>query len=173
MALDLYPIYHMQATKDISKTSAITLSNFILKHYGPMSHLKLQKLLYYCEAYHLAYFGDSIINENFQAWIHGPVCREVYNALKGRSILYSDISFDNASNPDEEIAVLTSSQINLISDVLATLSTWQDGELEAATHREQPWITARRGYMPADRCEVEISKEEMMHFYKAEFDKLN
>lgn len=35
---------------------SIILSDYILKHYGPMSHLKLQRLLFYCDAYHLAYF---------------------------------------------------------------------------------------------------------------------
>ncbi|MBR2290865.1 MAG: DUF4065 domain-containing protein [Prevotella sp.] len=52
---------------------SIVLSNYILKHYGPMSHLKLQKLLYYCDAYSLAYFGEELITDQFEAWVHWPV----------------------------------------------------------------------------------------------------
>ena len=159
----------MIVAKNIGKVDAITLSNFILKNYGPMSHLKLQKLLFYCEAYHLAYLNTSLIDEDFQAWIHGPVCRPVYDNLKAHSVLYSDIVFDNASNPDEVLEHnLTSTQLGILNDVLGNLSTWRDLELEAATHKEQPWITARKGYAAADKCEVVISKTEMMAFYKAE-----
>lgn len=42
--------------KNMGTIDSIILSDYILKHYGPMSHLKLQKLLFYCDAYHLAYF---------------------------------------------------------------------------------------------------------------------
>jgi len=161
----------MEQIKELGKTEALTLANFILKHYGPMSHLKLQKLLYYCEAYHLAYFNRSIIDEEFQAWIHGPVCRRVYDEMKAESILYSDIAFDNNSNPDYEIETnLTSDQKQLLKDVLEILSTWTGFELETSTHKEAPWINARRGFGPADRCDTNISKEEMKEFYKNELN---
>ena len=158
----------MVVSKEITKANVVEFSNYILKHYGPMSHLKLQKLLYYCEAYHLAYFEAPLINENFQAWVHGPVCREVYDILKDKSILYSDIAFDNLSNPDTEIERLSTTQLNLIEDVLKSLVKWTDLELEAATHKEQPWLTARKGYSPNQRCEIEIDKNEMRIFYQKE-----
>jgi uncharacterized phage-associated protein len=159
----------MKQAKPLGKVSATVLANYILMSYGPMSHLKLQKLLYYSEAYHLAYFDQSLIDEQFQAWLHGPVCRKVYNELKGESILYSDISFDGKSEPAKEILEnLNSNQIELLNDVLKELSTWRAFELERATHREVPWIEARKGYGPADRCDVIISKETMRIFYKSE-----
>lgn len=42
--------------KSMETIDSIILSDYILKHYGPMSHLKLQRLLFYCDAYHLACF---------------------------------------------------------------------------------------------------------------------
>lgn len=134
-----------------------------------MSHLKLQKLLYYCEAYHLAYFETSLIDDEFEAWLHGPVCTKVYYALKGESILYSDISFDGKTDPDAEInSNLNSDQLELVSEVLKELSLWKAFELERATHTEQPWLEARKGYAPADRCTEKISKKTMMEFYRTE-----
>lgn len=138
-----------------------------------MSHLKLQKLLYYCEAYHLAYFDESLMHEEFEAWLHGPVCREVYNQLKGASILYSDISFDPDRIPDPDATIkksLSSDQQDLVGDVLNQLSKWSAFELERATHKEAPWIDARKGYGPADRCEEIISKDLMRAFYKEELN---
>ena len=134
-----------------------------------MSHLKLQKLLFYCEAYHLAVFDKPLIAEDFEAWVHGPVCRAVYDQLKDTSILHSDISFDGKSNPEEAIqAALTSDQLELVTFVLDDLSKWKSLELERATHHEKPWMNARVGYGSADRCEVKISKALMASFYREE-----
>ncbi len=59
--------------KEIAKVDSLLLSEFILFKYGPMSHLKLQKLLFYAQALHLAYFDEPIIEDDFEAWVHGPV----------------------------------------------------------------------------------------------------
>jgi uncharacterized phage-associated protein len=163
----------MKTTQNLGTTSAIVLSNFILKHYGPMSHLKLQKLLYYCEAYHLACFEQSLIPEDFEAWVHGPVCRVVYNSLKDNSILYSDVGFDpkNDEDPDKNIEKsLTSSQNELLDSILKDLSTWSAFELETATHNEMPWIEARKGIAPSKICTNIISKKTMLVYYSAEVD---
>lgn len=45
----------------LQKIDSIDLANYILYKYGSMSHLKLQKLLFYCDAYHLAYFDEELI----------------------------------------------------------------------------------------------------------------
>ena len=79
------------ATKSLQTIDILVLSEYIIKHYGPMSHLKLQKLLFYCDAYHLAYFEQELVNDEFEAWVHGPVCRKVYDSFKDKSILTSSI----------------------------------------------------------------------------------
>lgn len=160
----------MKTVKNISKVDAQLLADYILFRYGAMSHLKLQKLLFYCDAYHLAYFdGESLIPQDFEAWIHGPVCREVYNNLKEKSLLYADLGFDNSYDPAKKIsASLNSTQQELIADVLNELTQWTGFELENSTHNELPWVEARKGYGSADRCEVKISKETMTSFYKSE-----
>lgn len=147
------------------------LAEYILLNYTPMSHLKLQKLLFYCEAYHLAYFDKPLIEEEFEAWLHGPVCREVFEIYKSKAVLYSDLNFEG--NPEKvrsEIknVGLSSDQHSLINDVLSTLNTWTAFELENATHNEKPWIDARNGYASGEKCAVKISKETMMVFYKSE-----
>jgi uncharacterized phage-associated protein len=162
----------MKIEREINQVSAIQLSEYILKNNGPISHLKLQKLLYYCDAYHLAYFDSPLVHENFEAWVHGPVCVEVYNTLKGKSVLYSDVAYDPASakvDPDTFInESLSSKQVELIKDILASLGSWKDSELEAATHREKPWLEARAGIHPAQKHNGVISKVTMMEFYKNE-----
>lgn len=162
----------MEAYKSLQKIDSIVLSNYILKHYGPMSHLKLQKLLFYCDAYCLAYFNAELVTDLFEAWVHGPVSRKVYDSLKDKSVLYSDLAFSETDgiDVDAEFGKLTQDQQDLLTAVLKDLSAWTGGELEAATHREFPWIEARGGYSEADKCCVPISKETTRKFYKSEMN---
>lgn len=161
----------MQADKNLIKIDSVVLGDWIIKHYGPMSHLKVQKLLFYCDSYHLAYFDEELVSDKFEAWVHGPVSRRVYNSLKNQSVLYAEMSYsqrEDGIDVDNEFDKLTSDQKVLITDVLDELSQWTAFELESATHRELPWIEARRGYSPSDYCEVEISKETTRVFYKSQ-----
>lgn len=160
----------MKVSSNLQKIDSITLSNYILKHYGPMSHLKLQKLLFYCDAYHLAYFDQELMEDKFEAWMHGPVSRKVYNSLKDKSMLYAELSYSESSfdDADKEFAKLTHDQQDLITSVLKDLSAWTGMELERATHKERPWIEAHKGYAEADKCLEIISKEITRDFYKTE-----
>lgn len=160
----------MASLNNFTKIRITTLSGYILKYFGPMSHLKLQKLLYYCQAYHLAYFSEPLFDEDFEAWVHGPVCRNVYDILKGKSVLYSDVTYSEYDFDAEIILkdIVASDQFNVVNDVLKSLSTWNGTELETATHNEQPWNTARKGIPPNQNSSEIISKTEMMEYYKNE-----
>ncbi|MCA6080406.1 MAG: DUF4065 domain-containing protein [Endomicrobium sp.] len=47
-----------------------------------ISHLKLQKLLFYCQAYHLSISGEPLFEDDILAWDYGPVVRSVYENYK-------------------------------------------------------------------------------------------
>ncbi len=155
--------------KNLKKIDSIVLSDYILLKYGAMSHLKLQKLLFYCDAYHLAYFDEELVTDKFQAWVHGPVSRKVFDSFKDKSILYADLSFDgNKENVLKLFLELISEQQELINDILSVLSQWTSMQLETSTHNETPWVEARKGAAKGDICCNEISKETTKLFYKKE-----
>lgn len=134
-----------------------------------MSHLKLQKLLFYCDAYHLAYFENELVPEPFEAWVHGPVCRVVFDALKDKSLLYADLQYSDIGVDEEtKFSLLSTSQQEFVTSILEQLSAWSSLELENATHSEAPWIEARKGYAPGDICHEVIDKEITKNYYKAE-----
>lgn len=162
----------MKSLENFSKIKVTTLAGYILKYFGPMSHLKLQKLLYYCQAYHLASFKTELFEEDFEAWVHGPVCRNVYDIIKGKSILYSDVEYSEYDFDSTIILkdVVSSDQFELLNDVLKPLSTWTGSELETATHNETPWIIARGSKKPNENCNEIISKEEMLKYYTEELN---
>ena len=162
----------MKMHKSLQKIDSVVFSDYILKHYGPMSHLKIQKLIFYCDAYCLAYFDKELVTDQFEAWVHGPVSRKVYNSLKDKSILYSDLIYSKkeGEDVDVEFGKLTQDQQDLILSVLGDLSKWTGIELEAATHKEKPWLEARKGYSEADKCNELISKDTTRLFYKTEIN---
>lgn len=162
----------MTSTRTIQTVDSILLSEYILQTGGGMAHLKLQKLLYYIQALHLAYFEHEIIDDDFEAWLHGPVSRKVYDRVKGLSVLYNEILFDptewnNGNTPDVLIeATLTSDQKELVDEVIENYGKFTPSQLETLSHSEAPWIDARKGYGVADKCSVIIPKEVMREYYK-------
>lgn len=135
-----------------------------------MSHLKLQKLIYMIEGYHLAYFnGESLFDEDFQAWTHGPVCRAVFDILKDKAILYGDVRY--VQNEGERVPTdilaesLSSEQISLINEVLDLYKDESGMTLESMTHNQKPWLEARGGLPYYAKCETVISKESMREYF--------
>lgn len=160
----------MTIHKGLSIIDSTILAAHIAYTYGPMSHLKLQKLLYLIEGYHLAYFdGASVIKDEFQAWVHGPVSRKIYDELKDKSILYGDIKYELEEGEEEPIErlrrELASEQIELIEEVLSLYKGESGIALEGITHKQQPWINARKGYGPADKCEEIINRDDMKNYF--------
>src|ERR1017187_8862366 len=54
-----------------------------------ITNLKLQKLLYYAQAWHLVLHEEAIFDESIEAWVHGPVVPEIfrmYSHLKWSAI---------------------------------------------------------------------------------------
>ena len=152
------------------KVDSALLSEYILQNFGDMSHLKLQKLLYYVQAYHLAYFKIPLIDDDFEAWVHGPVSRKVFDLLKDKSLLYVDLKYraegDDLSPTVQIQSGLTKEQLDWVNYVLGEFSTLSGPELESLTHSEAPWIDARKGFGPADRCNNIIPKSAMAEFYR-------
>jgi len=165
----------MELSRKTAKIDVITLAEYILCRLGEMSHLKLQKLIYMIEGYHLAYFGgDSLIEDDFQAWTHGPVCRRVFDILKDKSILYGDVKY--VQNEGEELPqdilkrTLSSEQMELIDDVLSLYKDESGMSLESITHKQTPWINARKGLPYYAKCNNVISKEEMRQYFNTLFE---
>lgn len=118
-----------------------------------ISNLKLQKLIYYAQAFHLAVFEKPFFNEDFEAWTHGPVCPDVYHKYKNFGS--SPIKFNSTVNLD----LFSQEQLELleeVNDVFGQFSAWK---LRNMTHEESPW-KEKEGFAGI------IEKSSMMEFYK-------
>ena len=113
----------------------------IVTHYvnqkgDTVSHKKLQKLLYYVEAWHLVNFKTPILEENFEAWVHGPVVPELYHKLKEFGFNNLQVINDEFDTVDEAIQTIiernaiSSEQIELIESILNRYGSLTSFELE-------------------------------------------
>ena len=127
-----------------------------------ISHLKLQKLLFYTQAFHLAYTDEELFEEEIQAWEYGPVQPEVYETYK---------NYGNAIIPpeekDEESGDILKTHISensygVISSVLNAFAHISGIGLMEKTHREDPWKDAY-----AEGSKTVIKKEIMQAYYKS------
>lgn len=130
-----------------------------------LSLLKLQKLLFYVQAWRLAFGKGPFFAGSFQAWIHGPVNRDVYDRFKDDFSLYSIVG--TSAIKDEKVGEAFTDEERLhIDEVLEAYGCFSGTQLEAMTHSEKPWQAAREGYRPSQRCENLINEELMAAFYK-------
>ncbi|WP_153940692.1 Panacea domain-containing protein [Acidithiobacillus thiooxidans] len=101
-----------------------------------MSNLKLQKLLYYAQGFHLAVFGVPLFEDEIEAWTHGPVVPNVYHEFKnyGGSAIPGQSGFDPTDFSEE-----TRDFLNEVYNVYGQFSAWK---LRNMTHEEDPWKNA-------------------------------
>lgn len=134
---------------------------YILDKLGSTSAMKLQKLVYYSQAWSLVWDGEPLFDSRIEAWIDGPVVRELYECHRGQ------FKVDRATVTKGDATRLTADQIETIDAVLETYGDKSPQWLSDLTHRENPWKVARSGLKPSERGNSEISHASMAEYYGA------
>jgi uncharacterized phage-associated protein len=131
----------------------------------PLNVLKLHKLVYYVQAWHLAFTGNRLFNGNFQAWVHGPVNRALYDRYPDKT-MYSTVAITDIAAGFSP-ATLTAEERAHIDSVLEVYGDLAGYQLEEMTHNEAPWIDVRNGLPSTARSENVISDTTMRDYYRA------
>lgn len=127
----------------------------------PMTNKKLQKLCYYAQAWHCAlHNGKPLVNDRFEAWVHGPVCPNLYHQ-------YKDYGWEEISKPSRKVDKIgfTKEEIDFLESVWMTYGDMSGHELESLTHTEPPWKKQRRGLEPWQLSNAEINQRDMAKYY--------
>jgi uncharacterized phage-associated protein len=147
----------------MAKPTAIDIADAIIhycnQHDIPVNQYKLQFLLYYVQAWHLAQYGKPLFEEPFEAWIHGPVQPEVSRAFDK----WSSYPITTDAPPKK----LTKHVAQHIADVLETHGKFEDYELERYTRHEEPWLKARGDLRPDCPSNAIIDIKDMKTFFRA------
>jgi uncharacterized phage-associated protein len=125
-----------------------------------LTNLKLQKLIYYAQAWYLALKEKPLFQEDLEAWVHGPVLPTQYYRFRNQK--WMPILDDTITRP--EVANPIKSHLLEIVDVFGSETAVS---LELMTHRERPWIEARKDLAPDVPSNAIISKETMRDYYKS------
>ncbi|MDR1313971.1 MAG: DUF4065 domain-containing protein [Deltaproteobacteria bacterium] len=177
--------------------SAIAVANwFIGKNQAvpsKLTHLKIQKMLYFAQGWHLAYFNVPLFEDPIEAWKYGPVVRPVYRALSSRPknenitdtiegyVLqgtdYQPLGIPEMSFRDENLKDFMQSIWNSYSE----RNAW---ELVAMSHAKgSPWDTVANAYENAvanektawysDYYDLVIPVELMRSYFKSFLTEIN
>ena len=139
--------------------SILDVATYILEEEGEMSTMKLQKLCYFSQGWALAWTGEPLFPDDFQAWANGPVCRTLYAQHKG---MYSISTLglgtsENVGTRDEAI----------LKSVLSEYSGMSGLQLSELTHMGFPWLSVRQdgNLGPGDRSSALIDKSSMRAYF--------
>lgn len=126
-----------------------------------MTHFKLQKMLYYAQAWHLAMNDERLFDNAFEGWVHGPVCHEVYDRF--RHLGWSPISVDDVLSTADDFDEET---LDFLDEVWEVYSQYSAAKLEQMTHQEEPWLEARGDSAPQTPGHTELKDDTIRSFYR-------
>ena len=113
----------------------IDVAQYILRSRGEMTTMKLQKLVYYCQAWHIAWKDDVLFPDRIEAWPDGPVVPSLFKQHQGKFRISSFRGANSESLSDDER--------DTVDRVLAFYGSKSPQWLIDLTHQEAPWAEAR------------------------------
>ena len=136
------------------------VAQYILEKQGEMTTIKLQKLVYYCQAWGLVWTESPLFDERIEAWANGPVAPDLYSAHRGMFSLSSSSGIGSSGRLSERDKQVADSVLRTYGDKTAQ---W----LVQLTHMEPPWKDTRAAAYaaPGERCDEEITRASMAEYY--------
>lgn len=132
------------------------IAAYILKKQGPMTAMKLQKLVYYCQAWSLVWDEQPLFRSKIEAWANGPVVPDLYERHRGQF---------KVTSWDGHPSALNQKQKETVEAVLRVYGNKPSQWLSDLTHQEAPWKEARAGLIPGERGSRVISHASMAEYY--------
>lgn len=144
--------------EDGARVSVHDVAAFILHHQGEMTAMKLQKLVYYSQAWSLVWDEVPLFEEPIEAWANGPVVRALYNRHQGQF---------KVNSWQGDPSRLSEMQQETILKVLEFYGGMSSQALSDLTHSEKPWQRARANLGPTDRGSRVIRHADMFEYYSS------
>lgn len=138
------------------------IAKYILDKTGPISAMKLQKLVYYAQAWALVWDDAPLFSESkIEAWANGPVVRCLYEEHRGKFIVQAADFAHLAKGSLEPF------QKETIDEVIKAYGLRSAQWLSDQTHAEDPWQIARVDMSDMERGEREITLVSMAEYYSS------
>lgn len=158
--------YRRGARRDMAVTTAKNAAAHLIaisrERHEEMTNPKLQKILYYSQAWHLAFYDVPLFDDRLEAWVHGPVVPPVFGDFKHYRWNPIDVDPVRFEMPEFEQAHLR--------EIMKAYGGFTPNQLEERTHQEWPWVEARGNTPPDEPSKTLISLETMKHFYRSQMN---
>lgn len=142
--------------------------NYIISRSIEITPLALQKLLYFTQAFHKVFVGSFMFNEDCEAWVHGPVYREIYFKYKDHG--YNPIEDDENQF---ECFDLSEAEREVIDAVINNFGCYSGKILETMTHIEPPLKETRAGLGEEEVSSRVIRKDIIERHFRQVYEKYN
>lgn len=141
--------------------SAVDVAAAILRAAGPMDHMKLQKLLYLAQAWHLAWYGEPLFEEPLEAWRWGPVVEDVWQLYKrfGGEPIPGPVAGDPSA--------VRGRAADVVTVIAGTYGRMTGPRLSDLTHEDPVWQAAWSRRRSAKRGRQRIPVDELARYYRA------
>ena len=140
--------------------TVLDVAAYILTRAGSMTAMKLQKLVYYTQAWSLVWDDRPLFPDRIEAWANGPVSPALYRWHQGRFSVGPDPLPGNSAAIDEIGRETVDAVLKFYGDKKAQ---W----LSDLSHSEAPWIEARHGLASGERGNSEITHAAMVEYYSS------
>lgn len=139
--------------------------NYSNKNDYGISNLKLQKILYFIQAYFLTNKKGCTpcFKEKIEAWDFGPVVPEAYHEYKQYGsgdiptvesyLLFDEDDIWNSKRIDFNDNIILAEDKELIDRVIDKFSEYSATDLVSLTHKQSPWLD---NYVPYQNNEITI-----------------
>src|SRR5690625_3571632 len=148
--------------RNMKPKTVFDVANFFLsRNEENMTHKKLQKLCYYAYSWSLALRNKYLFEEEFQAWVHGPVSPTLYRKYK---------TFGWQPIPTTESPDFEEEELEVLEEVYRTYGQFTGDELESLTHAEKPWIEARDSLAPYEPSRNSLNPNLIKEYYSTLYE---
>lgn len=152
----------------LSEKMLLTIS-YIFKTAEEVTPLALQKMLYFIQGIYMVLYGVELFSEDCEAWIHGPVYKDVYDVFK--NFKYNPIDDTRFAMFQNRFNELSDNVQRIINLVVESFGMYSGKTLERITHGEAPWKDARVNCLDNEPSNEVISKEAIKKYFSEVEDK--
>ena len=135
----LSAVKQIELVNDKSKIYSIV--QYMLLKCDDLTNMSIQKILYFINGFSKYFLGHRLFNDNCEAWIYGPVYRDIYDAL---CVFYREF-IDKKDLIKPDVIELTAEEKRYLDDILPFFENYSGHALKNMTHITEPWEKTRKG----------------------------
>lgn len=145
---------------NINEDKIFEISEYLIyKSNFDITPLAIQKLLYYCQGFYYALYNSCLFIDDCQAWIYGPVYKNLYDRFK-------TLKYNPIPKKEIDLSKYSKKEKEFLNQILRCLGCFSGEYLRAFTHLEKPWKQTRKGLNKDATCTKIIKKELIFSYFK-------